>query len=61
MYLARDLTEASLPQIGERFGGRDHSTVLYAVNKIERQLADGHDHQLQDLVAVVGERLRASR
>jgi len=61
MYLARDLTEASLPQIGERFGGRDHSTVLYAVNKIERQLADGHDHQLRDLVAVVGERLRASR
>jgi chromosomal replication initiator protein len=61
MYLARDLTEASLPQIGERFGGRDHSTVLYAVNKIERQLADGHDHQLQDLVTVVGERLRASR
>ncbi len=61
MYLARDLTEASLPQIGERFGGRDHSTVLYAVNKIERQLADGHDHQLRDLVTVVGERLRASR
>jgi len=61
MYLARELTEASLPQIGERFGGRDHSTVLYAVNKIERQLADGHDHQLRDLVTVVGERLRASR
>jgi chromosomal replication initiator protein len=61
MYLARDLTEASLPQIGERFGGRDHSTVLYAVNKIERQLKDGHDRQLHDLVAVVGDRLRASR
>ncbi len=61
MYLARDLTEASLPQIGERFGGRDHSTVLYAVHKIERQLTDGHDRQLHDLVAVVGDRLRASR
>jgi chromosomal replication initiator protein len=61
MYLARDLTEASLPQIGERFGGRDHSTVLYAVNKIERQLKDGHDRQLHDLVAIVGDRLRASR
>ena len=61
MYLARDLTEASLPQIGERFGGRDHSTVLYAVNKIERQLTDGQDRQLHDLVTVVGERLRATR
>jgi chromosomal replication initiator protein len=61
MWLARDLTEASLPQIGERFGGRDHTTVLYAVNKIERQLSDAHDRQLHDLVAVVSERLKSSR
>lgn len=34
MYLARHLTKYSLPQIGRRFGGRDHTTILYAVNHI---------------------------
>ena len=53
MYLARDLTEASLPQIGDRFGGRHHTTVIYAVDKIERQLKDGHDRQLHELVQVI--------
>lgn len=38
MYLARHLTDASLPAIGESFGGRDHSTVLYACEKIEEGL-----------------------
>ncbi len=53
MYLARGLTEASLPQIGARFGGRHHTTVIYAVDKIDRQLKDGHDPQLQDLVELI--------
>jgi chromosomal replication initiator protein len=34
MYLAKDLTKKSLPEIGELFGGRDHTTVLHAVRKI---------------------------
>lgn len=34
MYLARELTDASLPQIGEAFGGRTHSTVLHSCNKV---------------------------
>ncbi|NLJ26051.1 MAG: chromosomal replication initiator protein DnaA [Firmicutes bacterium] len=38
MYLARDLTDASLPRIGEEFGGRDHTTVLHAYDKIQRML-----------------------
>jgi len=58
MYLSRELTEASLPQIGTRFGGRHHSTVIHAVDKVERQLKDGHDTQLQDLVALIGARLK---
>jgi len=58
MYLSRDLTEASLPQIGARFGGRHHSTVIHGVDKIERQLKDGHDPQLQDLVALIAARLK---
>jgi chromosomal replication initiator protein len=61
MYLARELTEASLPQIGEKFGGRHHSTVIHAVDKVERQLKDGHDPQLQDLVALINARLKSAR
>jgi chromosomal replication initiator protein len=35
MYLSKTLTLRSLPEIGRRFGGRDHTTVLHAVRKIE--------------------------
>jgi len=38
MYLARELTDLSLPAIGEGFGGRDHTTVIHACNKIGSQL-----------------------
>ena len=38
MYLARELTDASLPAIGAKFGGRNHSTVLHAHGKIARSL-----------------------
>ncbi|MGD9570512.1 MAG: chromosomal replication initiator protein DnaA [Thermoleophilia bacterium] len=38
MYLARELTDASLPQIGRAFGGRDHTTVMYAVQKVRDQM-----------------------
>ncbi len=61
MYLARDLTEASLPQIGSRFGGRHHTTAMHAIDKIDRQLKDGHDPQLQDLVELISARLKSAR
>jgi chromosomal replication initiator protein len=38
MYLIRKRTNASLPQIGEMLGGRDHSTVMYAIEKIENEI-----------------------
>jgi chromosomal replication initiator protein len=38
MYLMRKETDASLPQIGEVLGGRDHTTVMYAINKIANQI-----------------------
>jgi chromosomal replication initiator protein len=38
MYLAKKMTARSLPEIGRRFGGRDHSTVLHAVRKIDEQI-----------------------
>ena len=37
MYLAKHLTEASLPEIGRQFGGKHHTTVLHSVEKIEEQ------------------------
>ena len=48
MWLARTLTKLSFPEIGRAFNGKDHSTVICAVNKIGRLLA-----QDQNLVAVV--------
>lgn len=38
MYLSRELTQLSLPEIGEFFGGKDHTTILYSYNKIKRVL-----------------------
>jgi chromosomal replication initiator protein len=39
MYLAKQLTPRSLPQIGDKFGGRDHTTVIHAIKKIEELIA----------------------
>jgi chromosomal replication initiator protein len=38
MYLAKQLTSRSLPEIGRRFGDRDHTTVLHAIRKVEREI-----------------------
>jgi len=40
MYLAKQLTPRSLPEIGRRFGGRDHTTVMHAVKKVDELLAE---------------------
>jgi chromosomal replication initiator protein len=49
MFLCRRLTEASLPEIGRAFGGRDHTTVMHAVEKIETEIAhDTHKKQVVD-------------
>jgi chromosomal replication initiator protein len=45
MYLSRELTDFSLPHIGEEFGGRDHTTVLHAYNKIEKKYQEETDFQ----------------
>jgi chromosomal replication initiator protein len=51
MYLAKEMTQKSLPEIGELFGGRDHTTVLHAVRKIsaERQKNTELNQQLHVL------------
>ncbi|GGI19172.1 chromosomal replication initiator protein DnaA [Oxalicibacterium faecigallinarum] len=51
MYLAKELTQKSLPEIGELFGGRDHTTVLHAVRKIaaDRAKSPECNHELHVL------------
>lgn len=48
MHLTRELTNHSLPDIGEAFGGKDHTTVLYACNKIKREIKE--DKKIADIV-----------
>mgnify|MGYP003347104790 CR=1 FL=1 len=56
MYLIKDLTHASLPEIGRKFGGRDHTTVLHAVRKIEGLV--GNDTMLADEIEVLKRQLQ---
>jgi chromosomal replication initiator protein len=49
MYLCRELTDHSLPAIAQQFGGRDHTTVLHAHRKIQREiLTDSSTRTLVD-------------
>jgi chromosomal replication initiator protein len=56
MYLAKELTQKSLPEIGELFGGRDHTTVLHAVRKISA--ARGQDAELNHALHVLVQSLK---
>lgn len=51
MYLAKALTSRSLPEIGRKFGGRDHTTVMHAVRKVEELMGD--DAQIAQDVDVI--------
>ena len=57
MYLAKKLTPRSYPEIGRKFGGRDHTTVLYAVRKIEELMAA--DPQLAEDAQLLQRKLEA--
>ena len=58
MFLSRKLTSMSYPEIGSRFGGKDHSTVINAVRKIERLCAE--DTALRSVVNTIESHLRQS-
>jgi len=56
MYLAKSLTARSLPEIGRRFGGRDHTTVLHAIRKVDELI--GSDTVLREDVEILKRLLR---
>jgi len=47
MYLCRELTDLSLPKIGEEFGGRDHTTVIHAYDKISQDINKNNDFKIK--------------
>lgn len=55
MYLSRELTELSLPKIGDEFGGRDHTTVMHATAKIQKLMSEQRDvyNQVQQLTNTI--------
>ncbi len=55
MYLCRELTEMSLPKIGEQFGGKDHTTVMYAERKISKEMNENRQTytEIQELTSKI--------
>jgi chromosomal replication initiator protein len=56
MYLCRELTDLSLPKIGAQFGGRDHTTVIHAIEKIKQLMSA--DKEVFDEVTTLSQQLR---
>jgi chromosomal replication initiator protein len=56
MYLARTLTSASLPKIGEEFGGRDHTTVMHANDKITEELKS--NPEIEEAVKTISQNIK---
>ncbi|MGL4882167.1 MAG: helix-turn-helix domain-containing protein, partial [Waterburya sp.] len=55
MYLMRHHTDLSLPRIGEKIGGKDHTTVMYSCDKIAKQLRQ--DRQLNQTISLLSDRI----
>ena len=55
MYLIRTYTELSFPEIGDKFGGKDHSSIIYAVNKVKKNLKnnEGLEKTLNNIIKII--------
>ena len=55
MYLIRNYTELSFPEIGDKFGGKDHSSIIYAVNKVKKNLNnnEGLEKILSNIIKMI--------
>ena len=55
MYLIRNYTELSFPEIGDKFGGKDHSSIIYAVNKVKKNLNnnEGLEKILNNIIKMI--------
>lgn len=62
MFIARKLTTKTLPEIGRRFGGKDHTTILHGVRKVEALIQNDPDiaQQVAELMAVLQPRQEAA-
>ena len=59
MYVFRDLTDLSYPAIAREFGGRDHTTVIHAVDKVQRMMSE--KHQVYDQVTELIGRIKSAQ
>jgi len=56
MYLCRTMTRSSFPEIGEKFGGKDHSTVIHAVRQTEKRLNE--DREMKNIIDTIKNQLQ---
>ena len=56
MYLSRTMTKSSFPEIGSKFGGKDHSTVIHAVRQIEKKI--GEDRETKNVIETIKNELQ---
>lgn len=58
IYLSRELTNSSFPEIGNAFGGKDHTTALYSFKKIKKNLAEDGEEELKSVIRELTTRLK---